>query len=74
LNAKLDHETDADKKDMLTRMKSKMEASLNNAKSLIDSHGDGKHQDAARMVILLFYFWTVNVITTTALLLGVPSR
>ena len=53
LNAKLDRETDADKKDMLTRMKKKMDTSLNNAKSVIDSHGDGIHQDAVRTVISL---------------------
>ena len=50
LTAKLDHETDTDKKDMLTRMKTKMDTSLSNAKSVIDSHGDGTRQDAARMV------------------------
>jgi len=54
LNAKLDRETDPDKRDMLTRMKSKMDTLLNSAKSLIDSHGDGMHQDAARMVTALF--------------------
>jgi len=54
LNAKLDSETDADKKDMLTRMKTKMDTSLNNAKSVVDSHGDGTRQDAARLVCALF--------------------
>lgn len=55
LNSKLDCETDTDKKDMLLRMKSKMDTSLNAAKSLIDSHGDGVHQDAARTVIVALF-------------------
>lgn len=54
LNARLDRETDADKKDMLTRMKTKMDTSLNTAKSVIDNRGDGTCQDAARMVKTLF--------------------
>jgi len=54
LNAKLDRETDADKKDMLTRMKTKMDTSLNTAKSVIDNRGDGTCQDAAQMVKTLF--------------------
>ena len=54
LNAKLERETDTDKKDMLMRMKAKMDSSLDNAKSVIDSHGDGIHQDAARTVSTLF--------------------
>jgi len=56
LDAKLDRETDADKKDMLTRMKAKMDTSLNNAKSVIDSHGDGTHQDPVRMVLSAWTF------------------
>jgi len=31
-------------------MKTKMDTSLSNAKSVIDSHGDGVHQDAVRTV------------------------
>jgi len=58
LNAKLDLETDVDKKDMLIRMKTKMDTSLNNAKSVIDSQGDGTRQDAVRMVCTLFFIVT----------------
>ena len=54
LNGKLDNETDTDKRDMLMRMKAKMDTSLNTAKTLIDSHGDGMQLDAARMVVALF--------------------
>jgi len=53
LSAKLDAETDSDKKDMLTRMQVKLDSSLSKAKSLIDSHGDGTRHDAARTVCTL---------------------
>ena len=39
-----------DKRDMLTRMKLKMDSSLDNAKLLIDSDGDGTRPDVARTV------------------------
>jgi len=55
LSAKLDAETDADKKDMLTRMKLKVDSSLEHVKSVIDSHGDGMCQDTARMVVYSFF-------------------
>jgi len=62
LNAKLDNETDSDKRDMLTRMKAKMDVSLNNAKSVLDSHGDGALQDTARTVIIFVIYHPLFVV------------